>query len=173
MDTRRLRTTLGVTALAALLPAAALAAPPTRSSGPLVDLQSAVANPTDGASARVQAVAHGAGTTVTLHVDGLTAPAGTTLGAHVHTGPCVADGGGAAGPHFNIDVSTGTVPAEVSDRTEVWLDITATGDGVGHAVAQVPFHIPAGEAQSVVIHALPTDHVGAAGARLACLGIDL
>jgi Cu/Zn superoxide dismutase len=173
MEPRRLCATFGTALLVASLPVAALAAPPTRNSGPLVDLQSAVANPTDGAWARVQAVAHGAGTTVTLHVDGLTAPAGTTLGAHVHTGPCVTDNGGAAGPHFNIDVSTGTVPAEISDRTEVWLDITATGDGIGHAVAQVPFQIPTGEAQSVVIHALPTDHVGAAGARLACLGIEL
>lgn len=172
-STRHLGRAIAAAALFALVPSTALAAPPTRASGPLTDLSPAV-NPTDGASARVHAVASASGTTVTLHVTGLDpAAAGTTLGAHVHVGPCVAGDGAAAGPHFNIDRYDGVVPPEVSPRTEVWLDITGNRNGVGHAVAHVPFHIPPGAAASVVIHALPTDDAGGAGARLACIGIAL
>lgn len=148
-------------------PGAVSAEAPTRASGPLVDLQLASADPTDGAAGRVQVTEHAGGTTVTMTLTGLdSGAAGAVHGAHVHVGSCVAGNGAAAGAHFNAG-------GGVSAQTEVWLDFTVYGGGVASAVANVPFHIPDGGAASVVIHALPTDGSGAAGARLACLGVAL
>lgn len=173
MTTHRRRAAAVLLAVGMTLSAvAAQADEPLRVTGDLTDLRTGTADPTDGASARVQEVQHADGSTVTLHVWGLDpVHAGHTLGVHVHVGPCVEGSGATAGPHFNIDVYNGVSPAEVSPETEVWLDISIRGDGVGHAVAQVPFHIPDGAAQSIVIHEQHTDHTGAAGARLACLGV--
>lgn len=109
-------------------------------------------------------------TLATLNVTRVNADAGTTFGAHVHVGPCVEDDGGAAGPHFNITDSRGETKV-VSAETEIWLDFTVTANGRGHSVALVDFAIPSGEANSIVIHALPTDPTGGAGARLACVNI--
>ena len=53
----------------------------------------------------------------------------------------------------------------------MWLDFTIGVDGSGRSKALVPFEIPDGAAQSIVIHALPTDPNGVAGARLACIGV--
>jgi Cu/Zn superoxide dismutase len=160
-------------ALAVSQAGTAMAASPTVAAGPLSDLQATV-DPTDGATARVQVTQHAGGSTASLLVWGLDrAAAGTTYGAHVHSGDCVAGNGAAAGPHFNIDVYNGEPFPLVTTATEVWLDFTVRGDGTGSAVAQVPFAIPAGAASAVVIHALPTDATGAAGARLACLSVDL
>ncbi len=153
--------------------ATAAAAPPapvrTTGAGPLRDLQLAPAQPTDGGTAQVLATESGGTTTVTLKVQGLDrAFAGSVLGAHVHTGTCVAGDGAAAGPHYN---STGGTA--ISDETEVWLDFTIDTSGRGLATARVPFTIPAGGAGAVVIHAAHPDHVtGAAGPRLACLPVQ-
>lgn len=139
-----------------------------RAAGPLSDL-SGDANTTDGASARVLSVEPGNGTThVILVLTGLDgSAAGTTYGAHVHVGPCVAGNGGAAGAHYNT--GDGGVP---STANEVWLDFTVRPGGVAVSRATVGFEIPSGAAQSVVIHADPTEHgTGAAGARIACLPV--
>ena len=92
---------------------------------------------------------------------------GTRYGAHVHVGPCVAGDGAAAGPHYN---STGGTTIDPS--TEVWLDFTVRSNGTAVAVSAVPFVIPSGGAQSIVIHALATMPNGTAGARLACLPLE-
>jgi Cu/Zn superoxide dismutase len=140
--------------------------------GPLVDLRPQTTDPSDGASARVVAV-RAAGRTVTiLHLRRLDrSAAGRTFGAHVHAGPCVAGNGAAAGPHFNIDVHRGVNPPEVSSQTEIWLDFTVTRRGTGQAVSVVPFVVPSRAARSIVVHELPTDPAGAAGPRLACIGV--
>jgi hypothetical protein len=91
--------------------------------------------------------------------------AGMAFGAHVHIGPCVEGDGAAAGPHYN----SGGPP---SPDTEVWLDFTVTNGGSGIGRTVVPFLIPPGGAASVVIHAMPTDPTGAAGARQACLPVE-
>lgn len=169
MARRTLMTTVMVLILAAA-PAGGLAGSVLRVRGALTDLQLTTANPTDGAAARVLVLERDGYTGVMLLVGGLDlAAAGTTLGAHVHTGPCVENDGTAAGPHFNI---TGQPPTVVSPETEVWLDFTVGPDGSGRSKALVPFEIPAGAAQSIVIHALPTDQNGVAGARLACIGLE-
>jgi Cu/Zn superoxide dismutase len=136
-----------------------------QASGALRDLAPSTANATDNASAQVYAISTGTSTYVVLFVSGLDpAAAGTTYGAHVHVGPCVAGNGAAAGPHFN----TGGPP---SPSTEVWLDFTVLPGGFGYATTSVPFVVPSGAAQSVVVHAQPTQPGGAAGARIACLPV--
>ncbi len=137
-------------------------------SGPLSDL-SGSANATDGAYGQLYAVAPGDGNTyVYFIVTGLNpAAAGTTYGAHVHVGPCVPGNGPAAGPHFNT--GTGGPP---SLENEVWLDFTVRPGGVAVSRATVPFEIAPGAAQSVVVHANPTEPgTGVAGGRIACLPV--
>ena len=178
MSAERARRALVATATVGCVGALLLSGPPTlatshagakvRAHGVLQDLSPTTSDPTDGATARVTANPQDDGsTTVVLHVQGLQRLEDRpTLGAHVHVGPCVAGDGPAAGPHWRIGPA-----APVSDRTEVWLDITLTGGGTGTAVAHVPFQVPVGSARSVVVHQLPTKSDGTAGSRLACLGV--
>ena len=136
------------------------------SRGQLRDLAPTTANVTDGAHASVIAYNGGDRSLVLLIVRGMDRnAAGTMFGAHVHVGPCVAGNGAAAGPHYNSG-------GPASPQTEVWLDFTVTRGGSGVAKATVPFVIPPGAAASVVIHAMPTDPMGAAGARQACLPVN-
>jgi Cu/Zn superoxide dismutase len=162
---------LALTALAATVPASVAAKGPlVRAAGSLSDLQPAAAGPFDGATAAVQLVASSKGSHALLRVRGVDGADGMTFGAHLHAGPCVTGDGAAALGHYNTDVIAGLTPPEVSERTEVWLDITVD-DGAGTAAASVPF-VPIPGERSVVIHALATDHhTGAAGARLACLPV--
>lgn len=165
-----------IVALAAL-PVAASAGehgPAVRSAGPLADLAPAAAGPFDGARAAFQLVVSARGSHGLLRVGDIGAAAeGTTYGAHLHSGPCVAGNGAAAGPHYNTDVvERGILPPdnEISEDTEMWLDITVE-DGAATATASVPF-VPRPGTRSVVVHAMATDHhTGAAGARLACLPV--
>ena len=138
--------------------------------GPLSDL--AAGGPFDGARAVVVMVTRDFRSTVQLRVQGIDrGAAGRTFGAHLHVGPCVADDGAAAGPHYNADVIAGRMPPHVDRSTEVWLDFTVTPGGAGAATAVVPFRPQPGD-RSIVIHQEPTDHHGAAGARLACVPLS-
>ena len=137
-----------------------------------VTVYEAPENPAAGVSARVHEVVTGNGrTTVTLHVWGFgEASVGRTFGAHAHTGPCGAVGTD-AGPHYTHPASA---PA-LEDR-EIWLDFTVKPGGTAHARATrtwtiVPTETQPLGARSVVIHALPTDAGGVAGARLACIDV--
>lgn len=170
---RHLLAAAAIVALAAA-PAHATApdrGPVVRSSGALADLQPTAAGPFDGATAAFQLVASARGSHAVLRVTGIGAEAdGETFGAHLHLGPCVAGNGAAALGHYNTDVLAGVTPPEVSERTEVWLDLTVD-DGAATSTASVPF-VPLAGTRSVVVHALGTDHhTGAAGARLACLPV--
>jgi len=164
---------------ACLLPATALAATSATGNGghvfagALSDLAPAAAGPFDGARARLTMANHHGSSTFVLNVKGIDvtglepSAVGVTYGAHLHTGPCVAGNGAAAGPHYNADV---VPPVTVSDRTEVWLDFTVGANGSGHAVAHVPF-VPEPGTRAVVIHQEPTNELGGAGPRLACLPV--
>jgi hypothetical protein len=135
----------------------------------LRDFAPAAAGPFDSASASLTLVGSGDHSTAVLVVKGIDpAAAGRTFGAHLHTGPCVAGNGAAAGPHYN---HSGVVPPVVNNQTEVWLDFTANRGGTGQAVAHVPWQ-PNGGQHSVVIHEAPTAANGTAGARLACLPVE-
>lgn len=144
---------------------AAAASTFVQGAGALRDLQPTTANATDGATATFYGFQAGGEGTFVLVVRGLNpASAGTTFGAHVHVGPCVAGDGAAAGPHYNSG-------GPASPETEVWLDFTVLPGGYGIARTTVPFTIDSGDAQSVVIHAMATAPGGAAGARQACLPV--
>ena len=146
---------------------AAAASTFVQAGGALRDLQPATDNATDGATATFWAVQAGGESTHVLVVRGLDPDsAGTTFGAHVHVGPCVAGNGAAAGPHYNSDGGPAT------PENEVWLDFTVRPGGYAVARTTVPFTIEPGDAKSVVIHALPTAPGGAAGARQACLPVQ-
>lgn len=170
---RRVLAMPAVVALAGFVgagPATASGGPIVRAAGPLSDLQPATSGPFDAASAAVQIVASARGSHTVLRVRGVEGADDETFGAHLHAGPCVAGNGAAALGHYNTDVLAGVTPPEVSERTEVWLDLTID-DGAGTATASVPF-VPVPGARSVVIHAMETDpHTGTAGARLACLPV--
>lgn len=160
---------LAAAASAAVLPgmaSAATAKPFVQATGPLVDLMPTTANPTDGAQGRFYAYTSGGQTTAILVLTGISDSVGQTFGAHVHVGPCVAGNGALALAHYRDPVS-----AAPSPTTEVWLDFTVQPGGVAVSRTTVPFVIPEGAAQSVVIHAAPTDSSGAAGARMACLPV--
>jgi Cu/Zn superoxide dismutase len=137
--------------------------------GELEDLQPAATNATDGAWADLWVVQSGSRSTYWVLFSGLSGAVGTRYGVHVHVGPCVAGNGAAAGPHYN----TGGTPTE---SNEVWLDFTVRPGGYGFASTTVPFVIEPGAANSIVVHAEPTQDggatPGAAGARQACLPVQ-
>jgi Cu-Zn family superoxide dismutase len=152
--------------LATRLPANADPGQVVRASGPTFAHDPALANITT----RVQAVSVPSGdaikTIVTLDVTGMPAQyRGKTFGTHVHVNPCGADPLASGGHYANPDVS----PSLPLEAREIWLDFTVDETGAGHAKATRPYHIAEGAANSVVIHALPTNPAtGAAGARLVC-----
>ena len=154
-------------------PAAAVERPAVRQfAGPLRDLQPSSSDPLDGAAGRVLMAQGRGATTFVLFLSGVgSAGVGRTYGAHLHTGPCVAGDGAAAGPHYNQSTIDGVVPPVVSAQTEAWLDVTIRPGGSAVAVARVPF-IPKPGNRSIVLHAQPTDDHGTAGARLACLPVS-
>lgn len=138
----------------------------------LRDLQPGLAGPLDGARARMKLTTFKGHAKVALQVRDIDPAApGRTFGAHLHTGPCIAGDGTAAGPHYNADAIAGRVPVTVSTETEVWLDLKISRNGNGMAVAAVPF-IPTPGNRSIVIHQDPTDQHGAAGPRLACIPVS-
>lgn len=146
-----------------------------RSEGALTSYSSAIPQ---GATARVQAVYTGSGSSVvTLHVWGL-AP-NTAYGAHAHQNACGSTGA-AAGPHFQnvVDpVQPSTNPAYANADNEIWLDFTTDENGNAAAQTAVQWQFAADRrAHSVIIHQEPT-HVGppnpgSAGPRLACLTVN-
>lgn len=168
------RTTIAAAASALLLaPMAAstpaAAAPAGVFRGDLVDLSASTADPFGDATAQLVMAQTGWGTVFHLRVRGIDLSAvGDDYGAHLHTGPCVAGDGAAAGPHYNASDVT---PPVVNAQTEVWLDFTVAADGTGAGDASVPF-VPTPGDRAVVIHAEATAPSGAAGARLVCLPVQ-
>ena len=159
-------------ALVAATGTAAVAATINRFSSELRDYNTAASGPFDDASARLQLVESRAGTTAVLHVRGVdTAVAGRTFGAHLHDGPCVADGPALSLGHYNKDAHAGSSQPTISSDTEIWLDVTIDSSGAGDAASAVRFPV-SGAARSIVFHERPTDaHTGLAGPRLACLPV--
>ncbi len=160
---------VSVAALTAGLAVSVSAAPAHVFAGHLVDLSATTADPFGDASAHLVMTPNAHGTLFHLRVKGIDpAAAGHSYGAHLHAGPCVAGNAAAAGPHYNVSMTT---PPVASDQTEVWLDFTATTDGTGAADTSVPF-LPTPGTRSVVIHAEATAPNGTAGPRLVCLPVE-
>jgi Cu/Zn superoxide dismutase len=91
------------------------------------------------------------------------------LGAHVHQAACGPDAT-SSGPHYANPQGDRNKPLE---HREVWLDLSVDTTGRASSVAFVDWKIRAGEANSVVIHTLPTDAAGGAGPRILCTNIKL
>jgi hypothetical protein len=131
----------------------------------------------DGARATAMMFGINGETTFRVSIRGLGEDAvGNDYGAHLHTGPCglAADGITATvGPHYNT-TPAGSLPV-VSDQTEVWLNFHVSSDGNARDTAVVPFVPTPGEngPRSITFHALQTDSKGIAGAKLACLPLDI
>jgi hypothetical protein len=143
------------------------------SRGPLTDLITTESGPFDHARGMAMMIGYRSSTFV-LHVSGVDSKvaAGRDFGAHLHTGRCVAGDGAAAGPHYNINVVNHILPTDPSDETEVWLDFVVDADGRGQATARVPW-VPAPGEHAIVIHQDPTNEIGVAGARQACLPLEV
>jgi Cu-Zn family superoxide dismutase len=167
---------LATTAVLGTIPAAsATGADRVRAEGALVRYNTSLVP--EGATARVQAVYTGSGSTVvTLHVKGLLP--NRAYGSHAHTNACGATGS-AAGPHYQYEidpVTPSTNPAYANPQNEIWLDLHT--DEEGNAVAQtvVDWQPHANRRPASVIihiehtHTGPNDS-GVAGARLACLSV--
>lgn len=140
--------------------------------GEVTDLDSTTDAPTDGVQAGAFIVRGDDGSVAGIRLTGFdSADAGTRFGAHVHTGPCVADDPDAAGEHYNDDTANGREPARVSPETEVWFDLTVDEEGTAKDASAVPFVLPeAGDGiGSIVLHEETTDDSGDAGGRTACI----
>ena len=143
-----------------------------RSQGRLRDLAPAVSGPFDHARAKGVIRSQAGESVVTFRVRGIDRSVrGETYGAHLHLGPCVTGDPAAALGHYNTDVLDGRTPVRINDQTEVWLDFTVQRRGKARSQAWVPF-VPQPGARSIVIHAMPTEPNGTAGARLACLPME-
>jgi len=120
-------------------------------------------NPLAGVAFDVHGVQTPSGKTiVSLRATGFaSALVGRTFGAHIHVSPCGTTGA-EAGPHYK-----NPLPAIDVEGREVWLDLTVNADGTATARAKRDW-VFTSTAQSVVVHALPTDSTGVAGPRLAC-----
>jgi Cu-Zn family superoxide dismutase len=113
----------------------------------------------------VSALSVGGRTIVVLVVTGLPKAYWTkTMGAHVHIKACGADPAAAGGHYANPAAGRTVKPAD----KEIWLDFKAHKAGWAISTATVDWLIEPGAARSVVIHALPTDAAGNAGARVVC-----
>ena len=114
----------GVMSATALASTAVAIGADVRGAGELHDLQTATEQPFDHATAQATAAPNGDGTTVTLKVQGIDhSAAGSTFGAHVHSGSCVIGTGSVAGPHYKHDANV------ASTNNEVWLDFTVEANG--------------------------------------------
>jgi hypothetical protein len=152
--------------------------------GPLTDLSPSTSDPFDGAKATARMMGVGGSTFFRVQVRGVDDSAvGKVYGAHLHQGPCGLDEAGAptVGPHYNTSEfdAEKKVYTVINDQTEVWLDFEVDPFGNARSTARVPFVPTAGE-RSITLHAAPTVHhatetaaAGTAGAKLACLPLEI
>jgi len=156
--------------------------------GPLTDLSPTTHDPStdlfDGAKATATMMGVGDSTLFRLQVRGIDdSTVGKSYGAHLHQGPCGLDDAGAAtvGLHYNTSEFDAVKKAfkVINDQTEVWLDFKVDAFGNARSTTRVPFVPTAGE-RSITLHASPTVHhatettaAGTAGAKLACLPLEI
>jgi Cu-Zn family superoxide dismutase len=130
-----------------------------------------------GAKASTLAVTGTQGTVITFVPTGLLP--NREYGAHVHTRPCGASPAD-AGPHYQNVADPhqpSTDPAFANNRNEIWLDFGTDAYGNGFTLTTVNWGFTDRHAHSVVIHEHHTHtgdgQAGTAGARLACLNVNL
>ncbi len=154
--------------------------------GPLTDLSPSTDDPFDGAKATATMMGVGGSTFFRVQVRGVDDSAvGKMYGAHLHQGPCGLAMEACAptvGPHYNTsetDAEGKPSTLVINDQTEVWLDFEVDPFGNARSTARVPF-VPTSGERSITLHASPTVHhatdtaaVGTAGAKLACLPLEI
>lgn len=157
----------------------------------------ATARPFDSAKATIRIAVEAKSTTFNIDMTKIDPSiAGKKLGSHLHTGPCVEESGGSAGPHYNHEVVTRNkefpvlgqktygYTAKVSPNTEVWFDLIPDAAGVASDETTVPFvPVDPDGVMSVVVHVLetntefgiPTENqlAGYAGTRQACFPLSV
>lgn len=145
-----------------------------RSSGPLTDLLPDDKSVFDGARATAAMIGVDGSTFFSLRISGIDkSAAGDSFGAHLHEGQCVAGDGTQALGHYNSDKISGVLGTVPSKQNEVWLDFRVNSEGAARSTARVPF-VALGGKRAIVLHAEPTTPgTGSAGARLACLPLDI
>jgi hypothetical protein len=145
-----------------------------RYSGPLTDLFPDDENVFDGARATAAMIGVDGSTFFSLRISGIDkSAAGDSFGAHLHEGQCVAGDGTKALGHYNSDKISGVLGTVPSKENEVWLDFKVNSERGARSTARVPF-VPMGGERAIVLHAEPTTPgTGVAGARLACLPLDI
>jgi Cu-Zn family superoxide dismutase len=161
------------------------------SRGDLTDLSPLTADVYDGARATVVMFGMKNQSTFRVSIRGLSEKAiHQHYGAHLHTGPCgLTDpkdpNTATVGPHYNTTplipgpTSGTTVYTKVSDQTEVWLNFHVDADRDARDTAVVSFVPDPKKARSITFHASHTIRhesegtVGSAGAKLACLPLDI
>jgi superoxide dismutase, Cu-Zn family len=121
-------------------------------------------------------------TEVALDATGLVGDRGYAV--HAHTNPC-GPTGDAAGPHHQNKLDPAATkdkssvdPAYANAHNEIWLDLRTDAKGAGTSRTVVPFQFGDRAPASVVLHenswtATDPGHAGTAGARVACLTVDL
>ena len=135
--------------------------------GSLTDLSTATPDAFDEAKATAIMISVGPASYFRVQVRGIDKDAINPdgYGSHLHVGPCMEGDKGPVGAHYNISTD---VPPLVNNKTEVWLDFKANSDGNARPTSNVQF-VPDEGDRSIVIHEKPTDELGKAGAKLACL----
>jgi len=150
--------------------------------GGLTDLSPNTGDVYDGARATAVMIGMRNESTFRVTISGLKESAiHQEYGAHVHTGPCGLDAAGHAtvGGHYNT--TPRGLPPVVNDKTEVWLNFHVNSDRTARDTAVVPFIANPEGARSITFHEKATVHhqtaggaaVGTAGAKLACLPLDI
>jgi Cu/Zn superoxide dismutase len=101
-------------------------------------------------------------------------PASREFGAHLHKLSCSDNKAGGHYQHTAAPTMEAVnTPTYANSSNEAWLDFTTAADGSA-AVETTQSWLPrAGEAMSIVIHAMKTDVNGRAGDKLACLPMNL
>jgi hypothetical protein len=160
--------------------------------GPLTDLLPSTDDPSttvfDGAKATATMMSVGGSTFFRIQVRGADDRAvGNVYGAHLHQGECglAKDQAGVlqptVGAHYNTSplAADGKTYTVINDQTEVWLDFEVDPFGNARSTARVPF-VPTTGKRSITLHAAPTLHhatetaaAGTAGAKLACLPLEI
>ncbi len=136
------------------------------------ELAAGMENPATGIAGTVEVSEAGTGTLFKLAVTGLKGVS-REFGAHVHAGPCEVPTQGAG--HYQHSArppdAGATDPTWANNDNEVWLDFTTDAKGAAAAERTSTFKVDATRAKAVVIHTMKTGAGGAAGTKLACIGL--
>lgn len=142
-------------------------------SGPLQVYADVMNNPIP-ASATASATAWDLGGKLKLMLGVAGFPASRDFGAHLHKLTCQEN---KAGGHYQ-DMPAPTTdevntPTYANAMNEAWLDFTTKADGTASVETTQDWMPRAGDAKSIIIHAMKTDMNGRAGDKLACLPLTL